>query len=1322
MRIDPVTAVPPPVPRRARRRRLLSAGAASLLVTGLVAVPEAAQAAPVNLARTAVATATSAEGPSLNADKAIDGDPATRWSSLFTDPQSITVDLGAKATVSVVTLAWESSYATAYSVATSVDGETWTELSATTSGDGGTDEIDAKGVTAKLIRVTGTQRVSKYGYSLYEIAVNGEFTEQAVGVAVPVLTLRERGTGQLKVRLNKAATSEVSVGYRSVDGTAKAGQDYQAATGRLTFAPGEVEKTVPIKGIDDPADEPTETFDVELTDATAGVIVGPRTRTTVSLTDDDVPTGDGRPKTILDYEGEVPFGEEGKTGIFAFGADADDKPVLTTPQVARAGAPAGNHVLEVKYGAEGYGGLSHNLAATQDWSAYGGFRFWFHGGNTAPLPPGSGPKINFEIKDGGENGEKSELWNTSFTDDFDGWTLIEIPFENFQYRGDYQPVGGINQIFDLNQVWGYAFTPPSGREGRFALDDLQVYGTALPPPSATVDTSAPVYPVDEGGTVTVGVRVSTPDGAPLDVDVTVQYKTGGGTATAGSDYTAASGSVTFAVGTESGAVRTFPVRTKKDRSAEVAETVEVSLTSSPDVRLSKDLPGTVVINAHGLPYLDKKLPIDKRVKDLLGRMSLAEKVGQMTQAERQALDAQDDIASYRLGSLLSGGGSTPKPNTPAAWADMYDGYQLRAKQTPLQIPLIYGVDAVHGHNNVVGATLFPHNIGLGATRDPELVQRVGAATATEVRATGPTWDFSPCLCVARDDRWGRTYEAFGEDPALVAAMSTIVDGLEGKKLSDPTSVLSTIKHWVGDGGTTFKSSTTGSYTTDQGVTQLSEADLRRLHIAPYVAALKRGVGSAMPSYSSWDNGSGPVKMHGNKYLITDVLKKELGFTGFVVSDWQAIDQIPGDYRSDIVTSVNAGLDMIMVPTEYQTFLTQITDAATKGDIAASRIDDAVQRILRKKFELGLFEKPYTDRTHLQDVGSPAHRAIGREAAAKSQTLLKNTGNLLPLKKDAKVYVAGSNADDLGNQSGGWSISWQGSSGPITTGTTILQGIKEVAPKATVTYSREATEDTAGHDVGVVVVGETPYAEGVGDVGNGRADLKLSAADAKTVDTVCAALKCVVLVVSGRPMELDATQLGGVEALVASWLPGTEGAGVADTLFGSKPYTGRLPMTWAKTTAQQPINVGDKVYDPAYAYGWGLRTDAAKPRLKAARDALHATLRQPGTFADKLRITLAVTTLDVTLAIPVWKADGSVRDDRAVLNGVSAASALLEGTAAPEAPVDRVVSVARDVVQAKLVTKPSAAASALTANAESSLLQRRPHAAVRQLVSAYDLAK
>ncbi|GAA3476817.1 hypothetical protein GCM10018966_013450 [Streptomyces yanii] len=320
-------------------------------------------------------------------------------------------------------------------------------------------------------------------------------------------------------------------------------------------------------------------------------------------------------------------------------------------------------------------------------------------------------------------------------------------------------------------------------------------------------------------------------------------------------------------------------------------------------------------------------------------------------------------------------------------------------------------------------------------------------------------------------------------------------------------------------------------------------------------------------------------------MINGVLKDRMGFKGFVISDWQAIDQIPGDYASDVRTSINAGLDMIMVPTAYRDFTKTLQDEVTAGRISRTRIDDAVTRILTQKFRLGLFEKPYADATNIGRVGSAAHRAVAREAVAKSQVLLKNDGAVLPLKASQKVYVAGSDADDIGNQAGGWTVSWQGSSGKITTGTTILDGIEKDAASAT--YSKDASASTDGYDVGVVVVGETPYAEGVGDVGNGN-DLELTAADKAAIDKVCAAMKCAVLVVSGRP-QLIGDRLGDIDALVASWLPGTEGDGVADVLYGKRAFTGQLPVTWPKSESQLLINVGDATYDPQFPYGWGLTT-------------------------------------------------------------------------------------------------------------------------------------
>ncbi|GAA4261916.1 hypothetical protein GCM10022255_096540 [Dactylosporangium darangshiense] len=575
------------------------------------------------------------------------------------------------------------------------------------------------------------------------------------------------------------------------------------------------------------------------------------------------------------------------------------------------------------------------------------------------------------------------------------------------------------------------------------------------------------------------------------------------------------------------------------------------------------------------PYLDPSLPVPQRVADLMSRMSLDEKLGQMTQAERGSASAAD-VTQYRLGSILSGGGSAPSPNTAASWADMTDGLQRGALATPLKIPLLYGSDAVHGHNNVVGATIFPHNIGLGATRDPALAQQVGRATADEVRGTGVQWTFSPCLCVARNDRWGRTYESFGEKPELPVSMATIIDGYQAG------GVLATAKHYVGDGGTTGG--------VDQGDTQLSESDLRAIHLPPFQEAVRRNVASVMISFSSF-NGQ---KMHGNDYLINGVLKGELGFNGFVVSDWNGIDQIEGGEGftgSEVRRAVNAGIDMVMVPTEWKTFITTLRGEVQAGRVPQARIDDAVRRILTKKFEYGLFEHPLADRSLTGTVGNAAHRQVARQAVRESQVLLKNAGNILPLPKSGRLFVAGKSADNIGLQSGGWTVSWQGASGNTTPGTTILQGIRSAAgSSATVTYNATGAGIDRTYSAAIAVIGETPYAEGQGDR---PGSLGLDSTDLQTLATLKASgVPVVVVLVSGRPLDI-AAQLPDWSALLASWLPGTEGAGVADVLFGDYAPTGKLPVTWMQSASQEPINDGDG--KPAlFPYGFGLTYTTTPP--------------------------------------------------------------------------------------------------------------------------------
>lgn len=610
--------------------------------------------------------------------------------------------------------------------------------------------------------------------------------------------------------------------------------------------------------------------------------------------------------------------------------------------------------------------------------------------------------------------------------------------------------------------------------------------------------------------------------------------------------------------------------------------------------------------AQGFPYEDPNLPIPTRVNDLLSRMSLDEKIGQMTQAERNAVN-NAQITQFRLGSLLSGGGSAPSPNNATSWANMYDNFQNAALATPLGIPLIYGVDAVHGHNNVVGATIFPHNIGLGATRNPALVQSIGRATAEEVAGTGIDWDFSPCLCVARNDRWGRTYESFGETPELVSSMATMITGLQGASLAAAGSVLATAKHYIGDGGTTNG--------VDQGNTQITEAELRTIHLPPFRAAIQRGVGSVMITYSSW-NG---VKSHGHQFLITTLLKGELGFSGFVISDWNGIDQIdgqPGFNATEVRTAINAGIDMVMVPDAWQSFISLLRAEVQAGRVTMARIDDANRRILTRKFELGLFERPFTDRTFTSTVGSTAHRTLARQAVRESLVLLKNAGNVLPIATaNNRIFVAGKNADNIGHQSGGWTISWQGGSGATTPGTTILQGIRNTVQGSTlVTFHPTGAGIDSSYRVAIAVVGETPYAEGAGDRPGA---MTLDATDLNTITTLRnAGVPVVVVLVSGRPLDI-AAQLANWNALVAAWLPGSEGQGVADILFGVAQPTGRLPMTWMSSVGQQPINDGDG--KPAlFPFGFGLGFGPAPSRDAYAR-------LEAESFGSQLGVQLEATT-------------------------------------------------------------------------------------------------
>ncbi len=576
---------------------------------------------------------------------------------------------------------------------------------------------------------------------------------------------------------------------------------------------------------------------------------------------------------------------------------------------------------------------------------------------------------------------------------------------------------------------------------------------------------------------------------------------------------------------------------------------------------------------------------DPQVNRLLEKMTLEEKIGQMIQAESSGLKSPEDIERYFLGSVLSGGNDDPKAgNSLQAWTDLYDSLQKRAMSTPLGIPLLYGIDAVHGHNNVLGAVVFPHNIGLGCTRNADLVESIARVTAKEVRATGIQWTFAPCVTVPQDERWGRTYEGFSEDPQVVSLLGTAaVRGLQGTDLGDPLSVLACVKHYVGDGGTTLGTSEHNKGL-DQGDTQVDEATLRRIHLAPYIPAIKAGAGSIMPSYSSW-NG---VKCSANKYLLTTVLKEELGFEGFLISDYNAIKQIDPDFKKAIGISVNAGMDMAMEPTNYRDFFKYLKELVIEGIVPMSRIDDAVTRILRVKFAMGLMDNrwsPLADRRLHVEFGSAGHRAVARQAVRESLVLLKNEPKTLPISKTIKrIHVAGKSADNIGDQCGGWTITWQGQSGEVTTGgTTVLSAIRAAVSRQTqVTFTADGS-DTAGADVCVVVVGEKPYAEMMGDTH----ELSLSEEAIKTIARVKeAGTPIVVVLFSGRPLIINEA-LDKADAFIAAWLPGTEGQGIADVLFGDCNPSGKLSFTWPQSMAQIPINAGDKDYDPLFAFGFGL---------------------------------------------------------------------------------------------------------------------------------------
>ncbi len=572
--------------------------------------------------------------------------------------------------------------------------------------------------------------------------------------------------------------------------------------------------------------------------------------------------------------------------------------------------------------------------------------------------------------------------------------------------------------------------------------------------------------------------------------------------------------------------------------------------------------------------------VNEKVDSLMSLMTLEEKIGQMTQVDITALQSPEDIIKYSLGSILCGGNSEIKDISATGWANYYDMLQSYALKSRLRIPIIYGTDAVHGNNNVNGAVIFPHNIGMGCTGNPKLAELEGRVTAEELAGSGMNWTFAPCVAIARNERWGRTYESYGEVPEIVSEMgAAFIKGIHSFKAAQCSKIVACAKHYLGDGGTTDGK--------DEGNTVCDENTLRKLFLPPYIAAVKAGVKTIMVSYSSW-NG---VKMSGNKYLLTKVLKNELGFKGFLVSDWAAIDQLGYNYKDDIEKSINAGLDMVMIPNgpdkrnNYIDFVNDLKDLVHEGKVPVSRINDAVKRILTVKFEMHLFQYPFADKKLAKFVGSKEHREIARECVRQSLVLLKNEDHILPLSKNIKILaVTGNCANNLGYQCGGWTISWQGDSGNVINGgTTILQGIKNaVSSKTRVIYSEDGSNiDKA--DAAIVVVGEKPYAEGNGD----RKDLHLDKQSLEIIKKIKnKGIPLVVILISGRPMIITDV-LKNSNAFIAAWLPGTEGEGVSDVLFGNYKPTGKLSFSWPKNMKQIPINLGDKNYDPLFKYGYGL---------------------------------------------------------------------------------------------------------------------------------------
>ncbi|MBU8976712.1 exo 1,3/1,4-beta-D-glucan glucohydrolase [Lysobacter sp. MMG2] len=653
--------------------------------------------------------------------------------------------------------------------------------------------------------------------------------------------------------------------------------------------------------------------------------------------------------------------------------------------------------------------------------------------------------------------------------------------------------------------------------------------------------------------------------------------------------------------------------------------------------------------------------LEKRISDLMATMTVEEKVGQLVQGDISSIKPED-LRKYRLGSVLAGGNSDPDGQynaTPAQWLALADAFYEASMDTSgggKAIPVVFGIDAVHGQSNIVGATLFPHNIGLGATRNPELLRRIGEITALETRATGMEWAFAPTVAVPQDDRWGRSYEGYSESPDVVASFAgAMVEGLQGKvgtkEFLDGRHVISSVKHFLGDGGTANGE--------DQGDTQLSEAELVRIHAASYPPAIAAGAQSVMASFNSV-NG---VKMHGNKSLLTDALKGRMNFGGFVVGDWNGHGQVEGCTITDCPATINAGLDMAMAPDSWKGFYETTLAAVKAGKISQERLDDAVRRILRVKYRLGLFEagKPSQRAVggKFELLGAPEHRAVARQAVRESLVLLKNQDRVLPLQPNQRILVAGDGADDVGKQAGGWTLSWQGTGNKradFPNADSIFEGIAQQAKAA----GGEAVLSVDGSftqkpDVAIVVFGEDPYAEFQGDIPNllfrpgNDEHLKLMQR------LKAAGIPVVSVFLSGRPLWMN-REINASDAFVAAWLPGSEGGGIADVLL-RKPdgsvqhdFKGKLSFSWPRDAAQVANNVGQKDYNPQFAFGFGLTySDDGNLAALPEESGVKAGQTEAGTFygrgslADGIVLRLsnaAGQKLDVT-TVPAKLPDGSL---------------------------------------------------------------------------------